>query len=723
MNILNVLFTTSLVLVLTQLGFAQNSAAHWCGTDQVMEEYFQQNPQKRVEYEEEVMRFARQMPNIQIDKSNHKLIIPVVVHVVHNNGQGNISKAQIDDAIRVVNEDFNKLNADTSAVRAVFSSLIEDMEIEFRLAQKDPSGNCTEGVTRTNNPSASLAPSNRNAPKSVIRWNTSSYLNIWVVNSISSGSSANTLGFAQFPSSSQPASTYGIVIRADQMGSIGLASSTDGRILTHEIGHCLNLYHTFQSGCGFSCNSSGDFVCDTPPQSGSHNNSCNFTINSCSNDATGGSGANPNPYNSNVPDQLENYMGYGLSCLGMFTPGQKTRVYAAFNAYPLMSSLTDSANLVLTGTNDGYVPQTCVPNLLVNDPAKYLCAGAQASFSEDSWGGPLTNYSWSFPGGTPSTDTTATPTITYNTPGTYDVILRISNAGGIDSLVLSDYVNVGDTVGTYSGFNYTEGFENTTTFNNDWTILSPDGTNQTWGLIGIGSGSSSSAWINNLGINQSGAINQLISPSIDMTQVSSPVLSFDVGYKRKNSNSSDRLNIKASTNCGETWRTLVSLPHSFIAYDVSTSSSNYVPTQSNQWKLINLPSAVFTSGMRNSNNLKLMFELVNGDGNNVFLDNINIGGQPVGINDVKSAQTNSFATFPNPANDQVSVSLNMVQNSSQAELYISDILGKRVKNLYTGSLKQKDYKFTADLSDLSSGVYFVTLKTDSGRKTQKLVVH
>jgi hypothetical protein len=721
MKFLKILFTLILTVAIGHLTFAQNSSSQWCGTDQALEEYFQQNPQERLKYENEMMRFARQMPNVQINKSNHKLIVPVVVHVIHNNGQGDISKAQIDDAIRVINEDFNKLNADTSAVRSVFSSLIEDMEIEFRLAKKDPNGNCTEGLTRTNNPSASLAPSNRNLPKSVIRWNTSMYLNIWVVNSISGGGN-NTLGFAQFPSSSQPASTYGIVIRADQMGGIGLASSTDGRTLTHEVGHCLNLYHTFQSGCGFSCTSSGDFVCDTPPQSGSHSNSCNFTINSCNNDATGGSGGNPNPYSSNVPDQLENYMGYGLSCMGMFTPGQKNRVYAAFNTYALMTSLIDSANLVLTGTNDGYVAQTCVPNILVNDPEKYLCAGSQATFTDDSWGGPLTNYSWSFPGGTPSSDTSATPTITYNTPGTYDVILRISNAGGIDSLILNNYVNVGDTVGTYSAYNYTEGFENSTTFNNDWTILSPDGTSQRWGLIGTGSGSSSSAWINNLGITQSGAVNQLISPSMDMTQVSSPALSFDVGYKRKSSNSNDRLIIKGSINCGETWGVLVNLPHSFIAYDVSTSTSNYVPTQANQWKPISLPSSVFTSAMKNSNNFKLMFELQNGDGNNVFLDNIAIGGQPVGLGKTGGVKTNSFTTFPNPANEKVNVSIEVVENSKQAEMYISNILGKRVKDVYKGSLKQNGYNFTVDLSELSSGIYFVTLQTENGRKTQKLVV-
>lgn len=716
-------FFTLIAFLTVQLVIAQSSAQHqWCATDQALEDYFQQNPQQRLVFEAENQRFAKEMTTVlQTNKSNHKLIVPVVVHVIHSNGQGNITKAQIDDAIRVVNEDFNKLNGDTSTVRSVFSNLIEDMEIEFRLARKDPNGNCTEGVTRTNNPSASVSPSNRNAPKSVINWNNSQYLNIWVVNSIG-GNNGNTLGFAQFPSSSQPSSTYGIVIRADEMGSIGLASTADGRTLTHEIGHCFNLYHTFQSGCGFSCNSSGDFVCDTPPQSGSHNNSCNFNINSCTNDNIGGSGANTNPYTTDVPDQLENYMGYGLSCLAMFTPGQKNRVYAAFNTYPIMSSLIDSANLVLTGTNDGYVAQTCVPNIEVNEAEKYICAGAQVTFTENSWGGALTNYSWSFPGGSPSTDTSATPIITYNTPGTYDVILRISNSGGVDSLILDDYVIVGDTVSMYSAYNYSEGFENSTSFNNDWTVLSPDGTSQNWRLISTGSASSSSVWINNLGINQNGAVNQLISPSLDMTQVSSPDLSFDVGYKRKSSSSNDRLIIKGSVDCGENWRVLVSLPHSFIAYDVSTSTSNYVPTQANQWKNISLPTGIYNASMRNSSNFKLMFELVNGDGNNVFLDNISIGGMPVGIDKISKPKQNSFSAFPNPVEDKLFVNVSIQNSTQSAEIYISDILGKKVKTVYSGSTEVNDYNFKVNVSDLSPGVYFITFDTNNERKTQKLIV-
>jgi len=89
----------------------------------------------------------------QYEQSNQKseviYIIPVVFHVLHNYGSENISKAQILDAVRIINEDFNKLNADTSQIIPEFQGIAANSHIEFRLAQIDPYGNCTDGIVRT----------------------------------------------------------------------------------------------------------------------------------------------------------------------------------------------------------------------------------------------------------------------------------------------------------------------------------------------------------------------------------------------------------------------------------------------------------------------------------------------------------------------------------------------------------------------------------------------
>ncbi|HVT63416.1 MAG TPA: hypothetical protein VHD33_08030, partial [Legionellaceae bacterium] len=83
---------------------------------------------------------------------NSKIIIPVVVHVLHNGeaiGVGNnISDAQIQSQITVLNEDFRRLNADRINTPAAFANMAADPNIEFRLACIDPNGNSTNGIHR-----------------------------------------------------------------------------------------------------------------------------------------------------------------------------------------------------------------------------------------------------------------------------------------------------------------------------------------------------------------------------------------------------------------------------------------------------------------------------------------------------------------------------------------------------------------------------------------------
>ena len=70
-------------------------------------------------------------------------VIPVVVHVVYNTSTQNISDAQIQSQIAVLNKDFQKLNPDVSKVPSVWTSLVADCQVQFCLATLDPSGNPT----------------------------------------------------------------------------------------------------------------------------------------------------------------------------------------------------------------------------------------------------------------------------------------------------------------------------------------------------------------------------------------------------------------------------------------------------------------------------------------------------------------------------------------------------------------------------------------------------
>lgn len=716
------LFISTVFISSTFIANAQKG--DWCASDQMLESYFDANPEMRAAAINERVEQLKNQGRLSINKINGKIIIPTVVHVIHYNGIGNISKAQIIDGIRIINEDFSKLNADTSAVRNVFKPYIANAGIEFRLARLDENGNCTEGITRNN---SYITFNKRNEPKSLVSWNTSSlryYMNVWIVNSISGGGTGTILGFAQFPGFTQGVrSTYGVVVRADEWGSIEAAQNNDGRTVTHEMGHAINLLHTFQGSCGSSCQNTGDFVCDTPPQFDDNNNSCSFSLNTCSNDALGGIASNPNPYNSNVPDQLENYMGYGLNCLGMFTDGQKRRMLAAINGATRIAPIADTANATLTGTNDGYTAAPCIPTPEILAFDRFVCQGGTITFSEESYGGPITSYSWSFPGGTPSTSTQSSPTITYNTGGNFDVVLRVSNSSGTDSIVLSNYVHVTDSNSRYSAFNYVEGFENASSFANDWVVINEQVTagDPEWQRATFASkNGSASLWINNLSGSYVSGKDKVISPTLKMTDVLNPSIVFDVAYRRRTSTSNDKLNLLYSVDCGATWTIILSTTPAFFAYDNNSQTNNFFPTQGNQWRTVTIPSQFIPALVKNSDAVKFMIELEHGDGNNMYLDDFRINGQTVGIEEERSLEEN-LTVYPNPAEDIVNLTF-LPKQSGQVEINIQDLVGKKLKSVFSGKMNSTEYKFQINLDEFSKGVYFITVETAGEIATKKLIV-
>ena len=696
--------------------------AEWCATDQMLEQWFEAHPEDRERFNnpppmEDLVTRAKGGQNSKAPN----YIIPVVVHVIHFNGRGNISKAQIEDGITIINEDFNKNNEDTSDVRNVFKNLIADAQMEFRLAKIDPNGNCTDGINRIN---SFQTFDNRNQVKRLSYWDAKKYFNVWIVNTIfDNNAPGNVLGYAQFPRSGGADSTYGIVVRADEWGSIELASGTDGRTVTHEVGHCLDLLHTFQGGCGFNCTNSGDRVCDTPPQASSHNNSCDTTFNSCSNDNVGSGLFNSNPYTTNVPDQLENYMGYGLSCLGMFTEGQKNRMESALVQVSKLVDLTKATNLTNTGTNNGYTAVQCAPVAdLYFDVPQLICKGDSINFTDNSYRDTVSTYTWTFPGGTPSTSSDSSPTVVYNTPGVYDVELKVANAAGADSILVSNQVIVYDTANSISGFGFFEGFENASSFA-DWTIISsavkPDWERTT----GASFAGNFSAYIknNDVTINDNVNINQfdyLISPPIDMTQVLNPTVTFEIAYKSRGASSNDIFKVGISSDCGSSWTTR------FFANSVSTLISsgsttiNFVPTASD-WKKV---TVTLTPAMRASKNLLIRFDLTSGGGNNMYIDNVEVTGTAVGLTDNVAAES-SFNIYPNPTNGGFYLEIDEVKNTAQASIFISNILGEKVKLISSKNISNNNNRIYVETSTLSSGIYFVSYQNEGRRITKKLIIN
>ena len=193
------------------------------------------------------------------------IYIPTVVHIVYNSSLQNISNDQIKSQICILNEDYSRQNSDRNLTAEEFLDEASNPNIQFLLAQTDPNGNPTDGITKTNTSKTSFSSNDEvkfSSTGGKNAWPPDQYLNIWVCNL-----SGGLLGYAQFPwgYSTKP-ETDGVVVVYEAFGNQGTAESPFdlGRTCTHEIGHWLGLIHIWGDDNG-SCDGN-DNVDDTPNQ-------------------------------------------------------------------------------------------------------------------------------------------------------------------------------------------------------------------------------------------------------------------------------------------------------------------------------------------------------------------------------------------------------------------------------------------------------------------------
>jgi hypothetical protein len=239
--------------------------------------------------------------------------IPVVVHVLYSASSENISDAQIQSQIAVLNEDYHKLNADYTKTPSAFAGQVADVGIQFVLAKRTPTGVATTGIERKSSTITSWGTADKIKKAStggLDAWNSSQYLNLWV-GTIGGG----ILGYAQFPGGA--AATDGVVISPVYFGRTGTVTAPYnlGRTASHEVGHWLNLNHIWGDDSG-ACTGT-DNVSDTPNQASENYGKPTFPHVSCSNGPNG--------------DMFMNYMDYvDDAAMFMFSTGQSTRMNALF---------------------------------------------------------------------------------------------------------------------------------------------------------------------------------------------------------------------------------------------------------------------------------------------------------------------------------------------------------------------------------------------------------
>lgn len=318
-------------------------AQHRCGTEEYMRLLMQRDPSiafRRAAIEAQTQAYIEELQRFPSFRTENVITIPVVVHVVYRTASENITDDQVRSQITVLNEDFRRQNADRVNTPSMFAGVAADAEIQFCLATRDPEGNPTSGITRTqtNRTSFSLYTddvkfSSRGGKDA---WPTDQYLNIWVCRL-----EGGVLGYAQLPGA--PAETDGIVIDYRYFGRGGSAQApfNRGRTTTHEVGHWLNLHHIWGNArCG------DDYVNDTPLHE----------------EANYGCPSFPKPApvcGNNRSEMFMNYMDYtDDACMNLFTVGQKNRMRAVLSQNGYRRGLLSSPGCLSPGSCAGMVTLT-----------------------------------------------------------------------------------------------------------------------------------------------------------------------------------------------------------------------------------------------------------------------------------------------------------------------------------------------------------------------------
>jgi PKD repeat protein len=634
------------------------------------------------------------------ERGGNVYVIPVVFHVAHVNGVENITDDQVHDAVAIMNRDYRMLNSDIAAVVTDFQGITADAEIEFRLAQKDQLGNCVSGITRTyttatfDGDNGMVNDINRNIngnnSSANTRYPRHSYLNIWVCSN-----AGGAAGYTMTPSNWTPSKYDGIWVTHSYVGAIGTSNSSRSRTLTHEVGHWLNLSHCWGStndpGLSGNC-SSDDNVSDTPNTEGW--TSCTLGGTTC---------------DGNL-DNVQNYMEYSY-CSKMFTEGQKSRMRSAITSSTgQRNQLWTTTNLQETGT-DG-------PNNLCEADFSgnhlFLCAGDSVIYNDLSFHG-ATGWDWTFAGGTPATSSDENPTVKYLTGGTHDVTLSVTDGSSSVATTKTGYITV--LPDNAMSTPLVEGFENVSSLPTaEWYIDNPDG-EEGWELstsVGYPGTGDNSIFLNNAS-NDAGQVDEFSSSTMDMSNMTAITMNFKVAFAQKNTSHNDKLIVYVSNTCGTTWSQRKQLSGASLATHTPTGGI-WAPTSASDWMQVDVTSIPATYLV---DNFRVKFRFESDDGNNIYIDDINISGT-VGIEDEEANQF-GLNIYPNPVEYTSTISFNL-DKAKNVRVSVNDLLGREVLRLAEEKMPMGEQNVQLNNSSLNSGIYFVRLMIGDAEVTKKIVV-
>ncbi|MCB9203659.1 MAG: T9SS type A sorting domain-containing protein [Flavobacteriales bacterium] len=694
------------LLILFSISTQAQELLH-CGADEMRIQTLQANPkiaEAVIERDAQLEAFTREYAEATLREHFDRLsvtpqgmlrggqvyTIPVVYHVIHKYGNENISEEQLMDGLRILNETFRKTREDTAEIHEDFKPIHADCEIEFKLATKDPEGNCHSGINRI---ASSLTNSGDHRVKELIHWDPTMYLNVYVVSN-----AAGLAGHCVWPADADTIPEWdGIVIGHSYVGTIGTSDLTRSVAFAHECGHYLNLHHIWggnnvpnfyylpvgqQSNCG-----EDDLVGDTPNTIGWSN--CNLNAASC----------------GNVRDNVQNAMDYTY-CNIMFTEGQKTRMHACLNSSIAgRNNLWSPANLAATGVmpSAGF----CAADFTADNT--FICnpSGGAVNFSNTSFHGEIDSVHWTLPGGDSPFSVIENPTVVYYQPGSFNVSLTAYSNGQSQSVTKSNYITVlSDSAWS---FPFMEWFgENTSLDGSRWFGRSLE-SEENWQITDQAYYSTDHSLLMDNWNNPLLSVNELYSPPIDLSAVSSTRLAFKYAYSGvETPSNSTKLQLQVSNNCETNWTTRLTISGSSLLSE-PIQNEPFLPNI-NEWvqESINLPSTYLVDGFR------FRFVFTSEGNDRLFLDDVNVDVTAGTAED----ELGAFSIYPNPATHQLTIAL----ADRPTEQNFLELMDSQGRLLVSKSLNGAD-TFRFDISAFSAGVYLIRISDERSTRAQRFIIN
>ncbi|HTA84500.1 MAG TPA: M43 family zinc metalloprotease [Bacteroidia bacterium] len=739
-----------LLIVFAFISTNKVTAQKWCGSDSVWKVQTALHPdiwQRAEDLEKFTQQFIQQYRNHKATGTGTDTItyiIPIVFHILHSYGPENISDAQVFDEMRILNEDYARLNPDTNVIATPhFKKIAANTKIQWRLAQIDPNGNCTNGIDRIYTSLTNNADDNAK----LNQWDPTKYVNVWVCKSIYQGggvaSGGTVLGYAYFPSEIGPYNFQydGVLINYQAIGSIGTAYNGPGgswsRCLSHELGHVLNLEHPWglTNSPGVACGDDG--VGDTPYTKGW------FSI--CPSDSNGAKicdTVTKKPLFI-VTENWQNFMDYSF-CSRMFTMGQAERMWGALNTTMAgRNNLWSKSNLIATGVDttlavlaedSATIEQRCVPKADFSADYCMVCQGATVQYTDASWNAEPTSWNWKFTGANINSSTLKDPAVTYDSLWYQTVSLTAADAAGSTTTTKGSYVYVSPLWTTYSAADFSDGFENKKNF--DWIILNKANDRTQWQVTSSAAYSGSySLFLNSYAPTvyantnppsviyqavKEGNTDDAITPAMSFAYVSSPVLTFEYSCATVATASvalTESLSIAYSLNCGQTW-TIVSTITGAALTNMGYWNTSFIPGSSSDWVQATVP---LPSGLTGKSNVRLRFEYTSGvSSNNIYIDNVNISGV-LGINEISGESYNAII-YPNPTKGDATLSYTLLKKQ-HIIIQVSNVLGQQITEGLDEDQAPGKHIVNIPSQSLPGGVYFVKITADNNLvAVRKLIV-